>query len=509
MEKLTSIISSINEKVLWGIPMILAIIGVGLFFTIITKFLQVRKFKTALKSTIYPSIKGIGKGKTDKDKVSPFQAFATAISGSIGTGNIVGVVGAIILGGPGAVFWMWVSAFFGLLTNFIETVLSLYYREKNEKGEIVGGPMYYITNGLNKKWLAIIFAVCCLFASVGMGMVQSNSISGVLQTVIAPNSVENAKIVAIVVGVTVSLLTTLIIIGGIKRIGKVASVVVPFMAMLCIIMSLIVIAININALPKAFYLIVSEAFSFKAVSGGFLGYTILVGMRYGFARGIFSNEAGLGSAPIAHASSSTKEPVKQGMWGMFAVFVDTFIVCSMTAFALITTSLNSGAFDWTNISQNALLDKNVIAPFAFTQNFGGFGSIVFSIIMPLFAFTTILAWAFYGEKAIEFLCGRKSAKVGTLIFKLVFVVLLIVGALVSSKLVWELDDCFNALMAVPNLIAIVMLSKVAIKVTKNYFDRRRGVDVEPMLSFDKETNDKLIKELKEENQGANLLVERD
>ena len=503
MEWLNKAINFINDNILWGIPMIVAILATGVFITIRTRFLQVRKFGTAMSSTIGPMFKSIGKKKgkkSDAKTVSQFEAFSAAISGTVGTGNMVGVATALISGGPGAIFWMWVSAFFGLVTNYSENVLGLYYRKKDKKGEMCGGPMYYISNGMKVKWLALIFAACCALAAVGMGMVQSNSISGTLQNSVSGGS---STVVAIVCGVVVVAFTALIVVGGIKRIGKVASYIVPFMALLFILMSLVILAINVTAVPKAFGLIFASAFSFRSVSGGFLGYVIMKGMRFGFARGIFSNEAGLGSSVIAHSASETKEPVKQGLWGILEVFIDTFIVCTLTALSLLTVCVKTGAYDFTNIAENTAnsLTGSAIAPFAFTETFGTFGQVVFSIILPLFAFTTILAWAYYGEKAVQYLFGKKG-DAAALVFKVLYVALLFVGAMVKSDFVWALDDMFNAMMALPNLVALFFLSRQIVEITKNYFARKSGAMIPPMLSAYDDLNAELTKELKEEETKA-------
>ena len=488
---LTKAVSFVNDNILWGIPMILIILGAGIFMTIRTRFLQVRRFGVSVSSTIVPAVGEIFHGKkhakSKKEKsISQFEAFSSAIAGTVGTGNIVGVAGAILSGGPGAVFWMWVSAFFGLVTNYSENVLGLYFRKKDKEGSFSGGPMYYIEHGLGWRPLAKIFAFCCTLAAVGMGMVQVNSISGTVQSAITNNPATRSMI-AWIVGIVVFALTALIVIGGIQRIGKVASMIVPFMVLLFIVMALIVLCLHFTAIPAAFALIFQSAFSFRAVSGGFLGYMIMMAMRYGFARGIFSNEAGLGSSVIAHSASDTKEPVKQGLWGIFEVFLDTFVICTLTALTLLTT----GAYDFLNFT-GITADKTEVASSAFTVNFGVFGTVVFAIILPLFAFTTILAWSYYGEKAAEYLFGSKK---GGLAFKIVYVLLLIVGAITSSAFVWALDDMFNALMAIPNLIGVIGLSGLVVKISKNYFDRRSGKDVEPMLSAYPELNEEFKAEL--------------
>lgn len=492
---LTTAVNFVNDNILWGIPMILIILGAGIFMTIRTRFLQVRRFGVSVSTTIVPTVKEMVHGKkhakNKKEKsISQFEAFSSAIAGTVGTGNIVGVAGAMLSGGPGAVFWMWVSAFFGLVTNYSENVLGLYYRKKDKDGNFSGGPMYYIENGLGWKPLAKVFALCCTLAAVGMGMVQVNSISGTIQTAVTSDP-NTRMIVAWIVGIAVFALTALIVIGGIQRIGKVASMIVPFMVLLFIIMALIILGIKFTAIPAAFAMIFEGAFSFKAVAGGFLGYTIMMAMRYGFARGIFSNEAGLGSSVIAHSASDTKEPVKQGLWGIFEVFLDTFVVCTLTALTLLTT----GAYDFANFL-GITADKNAVAISAFEANFGMFGTVVFATILPLFAFTTVLAWSYYGEKAAEYLFGSKK---GGLAFKIVYVLLLIVGAVTSSAFVWALDDMFNAMMAIPNLIGVIGLSGVVVKVSKNYFDRRAGKDVEPMLSAYPELNEEFKKEISEDS----------
>lgn len=497
-DKLTEIIAFINDNILWGIPMIVIILSAGILLTARSRVFQLRKFSESLKETIVPTVKSIfikdNNKKKDDRSVSQFEAFSAAISGTVGTGNIVGVAGAIISGGPGAVFWMWVSAFFGMMTNYSENVLGLYYRERSEDGTFSGGPMYYIEKGLGCRPLAKFFAFCCTFAAIGMSMVQVNSISGTIQEVVPGND----NVIAWIVGIAVAVITALIVIGGIQRIGKVASMIVPFMALLFIFFALAIICINISAVPTAFALIFKSAFSLRSFAGGLFGYTLMAAMRYGFARGIFSNEAGLGSSVIAHSASETKEPVKQGMWGVFEVFLDTFVICTLTALTLLTTSIKSGIYDFSNIENNGSLTKAAISSFAFSHNLGTFGTVIFSIILPLFAFTTILAWSYYGKKSAQYLFS-KSPRMSGNVFCIIFVLLIIVGAITSSDFVWSLDDMFNALMAIPNLIGVIGLSGVIMKVTKNYFDRKKGLDVAPMLSADPVLNREFAEELENEN----------
>lgn len=499
IDVLNTVVLWINDNILWGVPMILMIIGTGVFLTIRSRFLQVRKFGDSVKSTIAPTVKSIftgdKKAKSKKEKsVSQFEAFSAAISGTVGTGNIIGVAGAMISGGPGAVFWMWVSAFFGLFTNYSENVLGLYYRKRDKEGNFSGGPMYYIENGVGCRPLAKVFALCCTLAAIGMSMVQVNSISGTVQMLASPETGES-RTAAIITGIVVALLTAAIIIGGIQSIGRVASLIVPFMALLFIILAFVIIGTNITAVPAAFAAIVKGAFSLKAVGGGLLGYTIMVSMRYGCARGVFSNEAGLGSSVIAHSASETREPVMQGLWGIFEVFFDTFVICTLTAVSILCT----GLYDFTDITGNAgVLNKNVVARSAMATTYGNFGTIIFSIILPLFAFTTILAWSYYGQKAAEYLFDKKS-KTSAAVFKIIYVFLLVVGAVVASDFVWNLDDFFNAAMAIPNLIALIILSGTIIKISKNYYDRKAGKQVKPMLSAYEDMNEEFINDLKNQN----------
>lgn len=512
MDKLLEVITFINDNILWGIPLIVALLGTGILLTIRTRFVQVRKFGDSVSSTIVPTIKSMGKKQAKGDgktkTISQFEAFAAAISGTVGTGNIVGVAGAILSGGPGAVFWMWVSAFFGLCTNYAENVLGLYFRKRDKDGNMHGGPMYYIENGmrptvkgkpLSFKWLGMVFAVCCMLAASGMGMVQANNITGTLQSTLNSKGNETVNlIIGICVAVVVVVLTALIVIGGIQRIGKVASMIVPFMAILFIVMGLIIIGINITSVPAAFVLIFKSAFSFKAVGGGVLGYGIMMAMRYGFARGIFSNEAGLGSSVIAHCSSETKEPVKQGLWGIFEVFLDTFVICTFTALTILTTFISKLG---PNVNMMSLADKyskSGLSIAAFVDTLGVFGNIVFSILLPVFAFTTILAWSYYGEMCAQYLFGEKNNKVSGMVFKIIYVATLAIGALTASDFIWALDDMFNALMALPNLIALICMSGLVYKITKNYYDRKKGISVEPMLSAYPEVNEELKAHLDEE-----------
>lgn len=504
-QKVIDVITRVNSAingVVWGWPVIILILGTGLLLSIRTGFLQVRKFGDSLNSTIVPTVKSIGKKKSSQGNgVSQFEAFATAISGTVGTGNIIGVTAAIITGGPGAVLWMWISAFFGMVTNYAENVLGLYYRKKGKNG-FSGGAFYYIENGL-KKWgpiakiLAYMAAIVCLFAAVGMSGVQTNKISGTLANTLGgafgiDTGSKAETLVKLLIGVIVALIAAVIIIGGIKRIGRVASKLIPLMSLLFIVLALIVIGKNITAVGSAFALIFKDAFKMEAAAGGVVGYAFSMTIKKGMARGVFSNEAGLGSSVIAHSASETREPVKQGLWGIFEVFFDTFVICTLTALMFLTT------FDVTNETLVGA-DDSAVALQMFSENFGTFGIICFAIILPLFAFTTIMAWSYYGEKAAEF-CFKwvksdKKRKNAVLVFKIAYVLFIVFAAVISGTLVWDIDDTFNGLMSIPNLIALIAMSGTVAKITKNYYQRKKGINVEPMLSAYPELNEEFKQDI--------------
>ena len=497
-DKIISGIESVNNVlngIVWGWPVIILILGTGLLLTIRTHALQIRHFGESLNTTIVPTIKGLGKKKAKDGRVqsiSQFEAFATAISGTVGTGNIIGVVAAILTGGPGAVFWMWLSAFLGMVTNYSENVLGLYFRKKDSRGNLSGGAFYYIAYGLKWKWLAYLSAVFCIFAAIGMSGVQTNKISGTLSESFARATgvTENGETVKLIVGVTVAVITAVIILGGIRRIGKVASMLVPFMSLLFIILALIAIGTHYDHVPGAFALIFSKAFNFSAVGGGIMGYSFATVIKKGMARGVFSNEAGLGSSVIAHSASETREPVKQGLWGVFEVFFDSFIICTLTALMFLTT------YDVSTLSSE--MEDSVVSMTMFSTNFGGLGTVAFSIILPLFAFTTVIAWSYYGEKAVEFFFGRmkeQNRRYAVNIFKVIYVLLIAASSTIHSDLIWAIDDTFNGLMAVPNLICLVALSGLVARITKNYFDRKKGIDVEPMLSAYPEMNEEFKQDI--------------
>lgn len=488
MQAVYNVLDWIDSNILWGIPMIILILLAGILLTVKSKALQVRKFNLSMSQTMGKTIKGMKKGKKKKsdNSLSPFSAFCTAVSGTVGTGNIVGVTTAIISGGPGAVFWMWVSAFFGCVTKYSEITLGMAYRRKDYKGEYLGGPMYYIENGVRKKWLAVMFAVFTMLAAVGYGSVQSNTIQATWKAAF--------EIPTWVTAIIVAFFTALVVLGGLKRIGRVTTVMVPFMAIAFIIMALILIFANVAAIPAAFASIFTSAFTAKSALGGFMGYGIAQAMRYGFARGIFSNEAGLGSSSMVHTTSDCREPVEQGLWGIFEVFLDTFIICTLTALFVLTSGLTV-----TEKSDGATVAMN-----AFTGLFGTFGTIAYSIILPLFAFSTVLAWAVYGAKATQYIF-KNHQKASKIIYNILYIALIIIVGLITyfagddnlgSKFVWLFSDMTNALMAIPNLIALVILSKQVVAITKNYFDRKKGLPVKPMLSAYEEENDFLIEQQK-------------
>jgi AGCS family alanine or glycine:cation symporter len=433
--------------------MLTLLIGTGLLLSIRMGFPQFTKFGYAMKQTVGGLF--TGKQRTaDESGVSPFQAVATAMAGTIGTGSITGVATALVSGGPGAIFWMWISALLGMVTKYSEIVLSLTYREKNEQDQWVGGPMYYIQNGLGMKWLAMIFAFFVAIACLGTGnATQGNSISMAMESVLG--------VPPMVTGVVLTVLVGAIILGGIRRIATITEKLVPFMAVFYVVVAVVALALNITEIPAAFQTIISEAFSFQSAAGGAAGYGIMVAMRYGFARGVYSNEAGLGSAPIAHASSSTKEPVEQGLWGMFEVFFTTIIICTCTAMVIMT----SGALE-TGLSGSALsiAAYNTVIP--------GIGGVCVTLGTVLFATSTILGWAYYGEKSIEFLFNKNQTAV--MAYRILYTLIVFVGCAGGSgslSFIWQISDTTNGLMAIPNLIGIIGLSGVVVKTTKEYFSK--------------------------------------
>ena len=462
MSNFVSTIESVNgalNSFAWGPLMLLLLVGTGIYLTIKVNWLQVTHFGRILKNTVGT----LFKKQDSKDhgaNISPFQAVTTALAGTVGTGNIAGVTGAIFTGGAGAVFWMWVAAFFGMITKYAEILLAMKYRIKDENGVYHGGPMYYIENGIGKnwKWLAVIFCLLGGCASFGIGNIaQSSEISGALTDLF--------KLPPLASGILIAVVVALVTLGGIKRIGKVTSLLVPFMSIFYIVAGIILILMRITHIPAVFGQIFAGAFSFKSVGGGLFGYTIMMAMKQGFARGVFSNEAGLGSAPIAHAASSTEEPCEQAIWGVFEVFIDTIVICSITAFAVLL----SGILDAEG-GLSAYASKGAAAAAAFNTILPGtLGGKIIELSLLFFALSTILSWAYYGENCWGYL--TKNNKTFILIYKIIFALVCIVGAMGSGTLMWDIADTLNGLMAIPNLIALLMLSGVVAKVTKDYFSK--------------------------------------
>ena len=455
-EKIASINSVLNSFI-WGVPAMICIIGVGILLTVRTRCIQVRKFGVAMKNTIG---KIFDKTQARDGSMSPFQAVCTALAGTVGTGNIAGVAGAIALGGPGAIFWMWCSAFLGMCTKFSEVTLAIHFREKNKNGEYVGGPMYYIKNGLSKKWhfLAVFYAVFGVLTVFGTGnATQVNTIVSSVNTALINFNIlkgEPNSNVNLIFGIFIAALVAMVLLGGIKRIGQVSEKLVPFMAVLYVILALGVIILNIQRVPGVFAQIVSGAFTPRAATGGIIG-SMFLSMKKGVSRGIFSNEAGLGTGSIAHACADTDNAVHQGMFGIFEVFMDTIVICTLTGLVILLAAPNI------SYGQAAGAELTISG---FTATYGGWVSILTAIAMCCFAFSTIIGWGLYGSRCIEFLGGEKFVRP----FLVVYSFVSIVGATMNLGLLWDISDTFNGLMAVPNLIALLMLSghvkKLAIEV---------------------------------------------
>ncbi len=594
-------IAKVNDAingVVWGIPMLILIIGTGIIMTCLTKFFQITRAKHVVKETVGGIFtkKDVRKNK-DKKTFSQFQSLCTALAATIGTGNIAGVATAIVVGGPGAVFWMWLSAFFGMMTNFSQNVLGIYYRRKNKEDEWSGGAMYYLRDGLGSKKgckhvgkiLAVLFCIFCVFASFGIGnMTQVNTIASAMKV--------NFGIPVVVMGIILAIIAALVLVGGNKRIGQTTEKLVPFMAIFYIVGALIIFFMNIEQVPYIFSSIFKNAFSFASVAGAGSGLVIKKAMTMGFKRGVFSNEAGLGSSVMVHSASDVKEPVAQGMWGIFEVFMDTIVVCTLTAFVLLSSTcapvtLEQALADLTKDTQyvsisdmdDFITDENVslmdittnpilelaeegdetdgtyqvipesgkpfevtlkkddpsddsnyvytnvmavrgvslneageevedgeinavsieqiegvpLVTYAFSQRFGGWAGMVLAIAVFLFAFSTVLGWSYYGTKAWEYLFGTKS----TVLYKIVFVLFIMVGATMNLQLAWDISDTFNALMAIPNLIGLLALSGTVAKITKNYVNRKfKNLQEEPILSAFPEIQAMQIEKMKEDGE---------
>ncbi len=604
MQSFIDTVAKVNgavNGVVWGIPMLVLIIGTGIFMSVRTGFFQITRIKTWANETFLAIFKKKSVTKTDEKKaITQFQALSTALAATIGTGNIAGVATAVCIGGPGAVFWMWLSALFGMMTSFSENVLGIYFRKKNEHGEWSGGAMYYLEEGLKEKKglrriakpLSVMFAIFCVLASFGIGnMAQSNSISSAMQS--------NFNIPTVVTGVVLAVIAALVVLGGIKRIAMVTEKLVPFMAIFYIAGCLIIFVMNFRHIPYVFLSIFKSAFSFSAVAGGVGGYIIKRAVTMGFKRGVFSNEAGLGSSVMVNCASDVKEPVIQGMWGIFEVFFDTIIVCTLTAFVILSSPANSVSFEEalnnvstqpqyftinytdgeTNLIDSDINPKYIVASddaaegtyteysaktvygqefpvkilnsdnvsgendftfanvmelkgiqakdangnhltnengdpiidsveitevngvplvtYAFSQRLGSVSGKILAVAILLFAFSTTLGWSFYGTKALEYLLGTKA----TIVYKIIFVLFIVIGCTMKLGLAWDISDTFNGLMALPNLIGILSLSGIVVAITKNYIHRRINkddVDALPMISAYSDIHEEQHKKLKAE-----------
>ena len=453
MEAITAIVSWVNG-VVWGVPMLVMILGVGLFLSIGLKLMPILKLGTGFK--LLWSGRECDSEDKDKGEISPFNALMTSLSATIGTGNIAGVATAIVIGGPGALFWMWCTALVGMATKFAEAVLAVKFREKDSNGNHVGGPMYYIKNGLGSKWawLGTAFAVMGSIAGFGIGnTVQTNSVADAMSS--------NFGIPNWVTGLVLMVLVGAVLMGGIKRIADVAGKLVPLMTLFYITAGLAVLVVYADQIPAAFELIIHSAFNPVAAQGGFAGAAVWAAIRFGVARGVFSNEAGLGSAPIAHAAAQTNDPVKQGLVAMLGTFIDTIIVCSITGLAIIV----SGA--WTSGENGAALTS-----FAFSHAIP-MGNYIVAVALAVFAFTTILGWSFYSEKCVQYLFGDKAVKP----FRLIWTLVVPIGAVSSLEFIWLLADTLNAMMAIPNLIALALLSPVVFGLTREYFAKQKELTI--------------------------------
>ena len=456
-----STIETINQVVndfIWGVPAMVCIIGVGFYLSCRTGFLQIRKFSYAIQTTIGRMFR---KRNASDGALTPFQAVCTALAATVGTGNIAGVAGAIAIGGPGAVFWMWVSAVLGMCTKFAEVTLAVYYRETNKEGDMVGGPMYYIKNGLGKNWqfLAVLFSAFGVLTVFGTGnATQVNTITTAVNSallscgLISEGAVKTSNLIQ---GIIIAALVALILLGGVKRIGQVTEKLVPFMALLYIVLSVGIILFRIQALPSVIQAIFEGAFKPAAVTGGAVG-SLFMSMKKGVSRGIFSNEAGLGTGSIAHACADTRKPVKQGMFGIFEVFTDTIVICTLTALVILCSQVPVG------YGQAAGAELTIQG---FISVYGNWVSVFTAVAMCCFAFSTILGWGLYGARCIEFLFSEKVIKP----FMVAYSLVAILGATADLGLMWNIAETFNGLMAIPNLIALFLLSGTVVKLTKEYF----------------------------------------
>ena len=479
VETITNINSAINN-VVWGWPALILLGFVGVLMTCLTKFFQLSHIGHWTKNTIGAIFKDKHVTGHTKDRtISQFQSLCTALAATVGTGNIVGVAGAIAVGGPGAVFWMWLIAFFGMMTNYSENVLGILFRRKDEAGEWHGGAMYYLRDGLGAKkgckaiggMLAMLFSFFCLLASFGIGnMSQVNSIVSNVHTAFGIPTIATGIFLLVAVGA--------VILGGLKRVASITEKLVPFMVILYLLGTLVIIAMHITTIPAIFVSIFKGAFSMKSAAGGVVGAGIATAMKMGFKRGVFSNEAGLGSSVMVHSSSNVKEPVRQGMWGIFEVFADTIVVCTLTAL----TILSSGLVDLDTgmlTAAGEAVGSNSLMSESFRMVFGPAGAAFVAIAVLLFAYSTVLGWSHYGATACRFLFGDKAVWP----YRILFCIIVLAGSVMKAQLAWDISDTFNGLMMIPNLIGVLTLSPMVARCTKNYVDRViHHKDVEPMLS---------------------------
>ena len=451
-------VNDIVNGLVWGVPAMVCIIGVGVLLSVRTGFIQFRKFPYAMKATLGKIFK---KSEAGEGAITPFQAVCTALAATVGTGNIAGVAGAIAIGGPGAVFWMWMSALLGMCTKFAEVTLAVYFRERNEHGDYVGGPMYYIKNGLSKNWhfLAVLYSAFAVLTVFGTGnATQVNTITTAINSALLNYNVINEstqEMVSLVIGIIITIVVGMVLLGGIKRIAKVTEKLVPFMAVMYIILGIGVVVLNFERVPEVFYSIFYGAFNPSAITGGVVG-SLFLSMQKGVSRGIFSNEAGLGTGSIAHATADTKDPVEQGVFGIFEVFMDTIIICTLTALIILC----SGVSVEFGVAAGAELTIG-----GFTATYGSWVSVFTAVAMVCFAFSTILGWGLYGARCMEFLGSAKFIKP----FMVVYSLMGIVGATMDLGLLWSIADTFNGLMAIPNLIALFLLSGTVVKLVKEKF----------------------------------------
>ena len=464
-------IANFLSDIAWGPWMLILLVGTGIFLSIRVKFLQFTRFGYAMKNTIG---KVLQKQKAGKGEITPFQAVSTALAATVGTGNIAGVTGALIIGGPGAVFWMWIAAIFGMVTKFSEVVLAVRFRERNSAGDWVGGPMYYIKNGLgrNWKWLGAVFCVLAALAAFGIGnMTQVNTIAVSINSAIDSFGgdtgawmIGNTKVSSLIVGVLCAVVAAVVLLGGVKRIGSVMGKMVPVMAGIYILSALAVLVLNVQHLGDAFAMIFRGAFHADAAIGGTTGIVIMTTIQKGVGRGVFSNEAGMGSAPMAHAATSETDPVKQGLYGIFEVFVDTIIICTLTALTVLCAVKSGVPAPWGQEAGAELVGA------AFGVVFGSrIASLLIAACISLFALSTVLSWSLYGSRCIEYLFGTKSMRV----YQVIFVIVVALGSFLELDVAWTLAEALNGFMAIPNLIALLALSPVVVKLTKEYFETNR------------------------------------